>query len=222
MLKVEDIRRELIHKYQNEEFVTDKTGVKTVEIIGACFNANESYILRMPNEDYIKRELEWYLSQSLYVKDIPGETPKIWEAVADSNGKINSNYGYLIFSGGNNNQYDNVRRELKQNPDSRRANMIYTRPTIWAEYNKDGMSDFICTNNVQFFIRDGYLDCVVNMRSNDAVFGFNNDWAWHHYVLKRLSKDLKVELGKIIWQVGSLHVYERHFKFIQNIIDKNK
>ena len=136
-----------------KDFVTDKTGVKTIEMINACFEADKPYIVREPNKDYIKREIEWYESQSLFVQDIPGETPAIWKSVASNLGIINSNYGWLTYSNDNWNQYNNVLKELNDNPDSRRANMIYTRPAIWQDYKIDGMSDFIFTNNVHYFIR---------------------------------------------------------------------
>jgi thymidylate synthase len=216
---VQDIRKTFIQMRRFGDYVTDKSGVKTVEIINASFEASEPWIIREPNEDYIKRELEWYESQSLWVSDIPGETPSIWKSVASNLGIINSNYGFLAYHGDNWNQYDNVLKELNDNPDSRRANMIYTRPSIWHDYKVDGMSDFICTNNVQYFIRNNQLITSVYMRSNDAVFGYNNDLAWQTHVRDKLLNDLDVtyEAGPIYWNVGSLHVYERHFKFIDSI-----
>ena len=218
---VKDINSLFQAKLLNEVFVIDKSGVKTIEIINAAFEADEDHIVRPPNTEYIKREIEWYESQSLYVKDIPGETPAIWKAVADKNGKINSNYGYLIHSEENYSQYLSVLAELSDNPDSRRANMIYTRPSIQMDAVFNGMSDFICTNNVQYFIRDGKLITSVYMRSNDAVFGYNNDLAWQKYVRDCLINDLETDThkrylpGPIYWNVGSLHVYERHFKFLE-------
>ena len=220
MKTVRDIRKKLNLIHRCGDYTIDKSGVKTVEIINASFEANEDFILREPNREYIEREIEWYKSQSLYVKDIPGETPKIWEYCADANGKINSNYGYLIWSEDNVSQYDNVLIELGENPDSRRANMIYTRPSIWLDYYPDGMCDFICTNNVQYFIRNNHLVTCVYMRSNDAVFGYNNDLAWQKYVRNKLIEDLETDTGNvylpgpIYWNVGSLHVYERHFNLI--------
>ncbi|HCY82037.1 MAG TPA: dCMP hydroxymethylase [Xanthomarina gelatinilytica] len=217
---VENIKGLFKAKYLNGKFVTDKTGVKTIEIINASFEADKDYILRPPNTSYIKRELEWYESQSLNVDDIPGETPAIWKAVADKDGKINSNYGYLIFSEDNFSQYQSVLAELGENPDSRRATMIYTRPDIQMDAFSNGMSDFICTNNVQYFIRDNQLITSVYMRSNDAVFGYNNDLAWQKYVRDKLIDDLETdtykryEPGPIYWNVGSLHVYERHFELL--------
>ena len=96
------------------------------------------------------------------------------------------------------------------------------------DFSVDGMSDFICTNAVQYVVRNNYVHCIVQMRSNDVVFGYRNDFAWQKYVLKKLVTDLnnlgenKYSIGDITWQVGSLHVYERHFKFIQSAIDYNK
>jgi thymidylate synthase len=225
-MNVAKIKQLLIDKYQSNDFVTDKTGCKTVEIINASFEADKYFIIREPNYDYIARELEWYESQSLDVNDIPGNTPAIWKAVADKDGKINSNYGYLVFGENNFSQYLSVLTELETNPDSRRANMIYTRPSIQMEAFENGMSDFICTNNVQYFIRNNELITSVYMRSNDAVFGYNNDFAWQRYVRDKLIKDLKndtgisYEPGAIYWNVGSLHVYERHFNHIEEEIEK--
>lgn len=212
MLKVEYIRDYFIQELKSERFVTDKTGVKTIEMIGATFEANESTIFGEVNQDYVDRELEWYKSMSLFVDDIPGITPAIWNQVADRAGKINSNYGWAIYHKDNHLQYVNVLNELTFAPNSRRAVMIYTRPTMWNDYNRDGMSDFMCTNTVQYMIRDEQLVAIVQMRSNDVVFGYRNDYAWQKYVADRLTKDLGLAREpKIIWHVGNLHVYERHF-----------
>ena len=215
MLNVKDIRKEFLYKLMHADFVIDKTGCKMLEIMGASFNADEPVIFGTLNTDYAKREVEWYESQSLNVHDIPGETPAIWLAISGGGGCINSNYGYLIFSEENGYQYKNVLNELKQNPFSRRATMVYNRPSIWTDYNKDGMSDFICTNAVGYMIRDGKLHANVQMRSNDVVFGYKNDYYWQEYVLKKLAKDLDVEVGTIMWNCTSLHVYEKHFHLIK-------
>ena len=185
-------------------------------MIGATFEADEQTIFGAVNHDYVDREIEWYKSQSLYVKDIPGKTPAIWEQIASDDGKINSNYGWAIYSEYNGYQYHNVLDELAERPNSRRAVMIYTRPTMWEDYKQDGMSDFMCTNAVQYMIRDDQLVAIVQMRSNDVVFGYRNDFAWQNHVANQLSKDLRLKTWpKIIWNVGNLHVYERHFDMVK-------
>jgi thymidylate synthase len=212
MLKVENIREHFINELVAGRFVTDKTGVKTIEMIGATFEANQPTIFGEVNDEYVERELEWYKSMSLYVEDIPGKTPAIWEQVASKDGKINSNYGWAIYHEDNHLQYQNVLDELTKNPNSRRAVMIYTRPSMWEDYNENGMSDFMCTNAVQYMIRDDQLVAIVQMRSNDVVFGYRNDYAWQWHVANQLANDLGLKTWpKIIWHVGNLHVYERHF-----------
>ena len=220
MNRVSDIRAKLIQKYKNEDFVIDKTGAKTIELIGESFVVDEDWIIRLPNYEYIERELAWYKSQSLYVEDIPGQTPAIWKQVADKNGKINSNYGYLIWSEENGRQYDNVLNELRKNPNSRRAVMIYNRPTMHSDYCTDGMSDFICTYANDFLIRDGKLISHYLMRSNCAIFGANNDFAWARYVQQKLAHDLDIAVGDLIWTASSLHVYEYHFCHIEKLIEE--
>ena len=217
MLNISDIRKLFVQEYQKENFVIDKTGVKTIEIVGQSFLVDEDSIFGQPNYQYIQKELQWYESQSLNVHDIP-ETPKIWLDVADSSGFINSNYGWCIFSAENGNQYQNCLAELKRNTFSRRATMIYTRPSMWADYNRNNMSDFMCTYAQQFFIRNNKLISYYLMRSQDTVFGFNNDVSWGKHVMKKLAKDLNIESENLYWTSASLHLYERHFYLIEHFI----
>lgn len=220
MNKVENIRALLAEKYQNEDFVIDKSGVKTVELIGTSFIADEEAIFGEVNHEYADRELLWYNGQSLNVNDISGNVPAIWKQVATPEGHINSNYGWCIYSVANGLQYYNCAKHIKNNPDTRRATMIYTRPTMHVDYNRDGMSDFMCTHAVNYLVRDGKLNAVVQMRSNDAVFGYKNDYFWQKHVLQNLAKDTKTEVGDIIWNSASLHVYERHFNLIEKYLNE--
>ena len=214
---VSHIRQAFAEELKGQHFVTDKTGVKTIELVSASFIATEPYIFGEVNYDYVQRELDWYISQSLKVADIPGGPPDIWQKCASKDGYINSNYGFLIWSNDNYNQYENVLEELKKNPLSRRAVMIYNRPAMHYHYNTGGMSDFICTNAVQYVIRDGCMYAIVQMRSNDAWAGFRNDYAWQEYVLEKLVGDYNeatqsaIAVGAIFWNAGSLHLYERQF-----------
>lgn len=223
---VHDIRLEFLRKFKAGEIVTNDTsslsGANTIEILGASFIADESAIFGVPNYAYIQNEIDWYISKSLNVNDIPGEVPKIWKAIASPDGLINSNYGYLIFSRENGSQIYNVIDALLQSPSTRRATMIYTRPTMHNDFNANGMQDFVCTNTVQYIIRDNKLHVIVQMRSNDAWAGFRNDLAWQLYVQKFVLDNLNIacstpyELGNIHWQVSSLHIYQRQFYLLDH------
>ena len=219
-----DIRQVFALLYKENKFVIDKSGVKTIEIMNANFLANSPLIFGEVNENYVARELMWYKSQSLNVNDIPGGAPAIWKQVADRDGMINSNYGWCVYSEENNNQFYSVVTELEDRPDSRRATMIYTRPTMWGDHLKNGRSDFMCTNTVQYLIRDGRVHAVVNMRSNDAWAGYRNDYAWQLYVLEEVVQTLQYRgknynRGEIFWNVGSLHIYERQFYLVDHFME---
>ena len=220
-----DIRDELKRLYREGVFRTGKYG-KTVEIQNAHFLADSDTIIRKPNYDYAKREIQWYESQSLYVKDIPGKVPKIWEMCADKDGKINSNYGWCVLSEENGNQFKHCIDRLMNDHYTREACMIYNRPSMQVDCNANGMHDFMCTFSTQQFlneINEGKfsLDYTVFQRSCDACYGYNNDYLWHKYVLSKLvdklnSMGLSVVKGNMIYNCGSLHVYERHFSLLES------
>jgi thymidylate synthase len=219
-MKVKNIRKEFVNLLKRKSFVIDKTGVKTLEIINANFEVDENTIFGTENKNYLEKELNWYLQQSLNVNDIEEPIPKIWKQICSENGEINSNYGYLVFNNENFNQYKNVLEELLSNKFSRRAIMIYLRPSMHIEYKLNGMNDFICTSHVQYFIRNNKIICIVNMRSNDVIFGFKNDVFWQKFIFEKLFLELNkkykgLKKGKMFWQVGSLHIYERHFDLIK-------
>lgn len=225
---VRDIREFFIGELNDEAFTIDRTGQKTIEMLGASFVADEPAIFGEPNEKYIEAEIAWYESQSTNINrlaEIYGKSPAAWEYSANPYGEINSNYGTLIFSDMYFNQYDRVLNELLENPDGRRASMVYNRPNIWIDFEMDGKNDFICTNSVTYYIRDGLLHSVVQMRSNDVVYGYKNDYAWQRYVMDKLCWDYNhedrynegrvIEPGLMHWQVQNLHVYERHFNMVK-------
>lgn len=222
-LMVKDVRDHFRRELREENFAVDKTGQKTIEMLGASFFADEEAIFGEPNDDYIEKEIAWYESQSTNINDIYGEErepPAAWKYAASKHGEINSNYGYLVFSDKFYRQFDKAFIELKNNPDSRRAQMVYNRPSIWWDYKKDGMSDFICTNAQTFYIRDHQLHMVSQMRSNDVVFGYKNDRAWAIYLMEKMVGALRdwgvdVDRGDLHWQVMNLHVYERHFHLLE-------
>lgn len=221
------IFEQLYHKLESEDFVIDKSGAKLVEVIAPNIVLDPSQpVLNFPGrktpEKYVQAELEWYDSQSLSVEKI-GEVAGIWKQIASKEGKINSNYGYLIYSEENFSQYQNVLKELETRSTSRQGIMIYNRPSIHYDSKKDGMSDFICTLAHQFFIRKDKLHSVVNMRSNDAIYGFFNDFAWFTEVHRRLLGDLRntypnLTIGNITHIANSFHVYERHFWMLEEIV----
>lgn len=190
----------------------------TVEIQGAHFLVTADEIIPgTKNEEYIEAEIAWYETGIPYVQElfeIYGKEVQIWKNVADKNGRVNSNYGWCIYSSERHRQYETVVKTLKDNSLSRQAVMYYTTPLMHQIAGKD----HTCTYSVQYFLNyeqdtfgRPHLDAHVYMRSNDAVYGFNNDYAWQRHVLAKLANDLDALQGDIYWNAGSLHVYDRHY-----------
>ena len=232
MQNTQDILNQFKEKYKNNEFRIICNAVQqsiTIELQNVQFEVDKPWIVREPNYEYFNKEFEWYKSESLNVNDIPGGAPAMWKACATPLGYINSNYGWMIWSKENGYQFDNCFMKLLNDPHTREACMIYNRPSMQEDYKKDGMHDFCCTYAVQCFLNEDkenimHLKYIVYQRSQDAVFGFDNDILWHQNVQLMLSEKLsakealnrRIICDPIINNVGSLHVYERHFKFLKN------
>lgn len=223
MKDIKDKFAELYKTYKNGEYELVNGTIEFLAPTYVVERGEESF--RPASKEYIEREKEWYLSLIPNISAIPGKCPKIWEQVSDKDGSVNSQYGYLVFHEDNYNQWEECKKELIRDPNSRRATLIYTRPSIHKDqHGKFGeMQDFICTYAQQFLLRNGKLNMVCFMRSNDfGGFGINNDAAWAFYLLDRMAKELGVEAGDLIWSAASTHVYERDFKFIEDYINNKE
>ena len=120
---IQENTSDIKHYYDNalakEDFVMDRSGQKTIELIGASFFADQPAIFGTPNEQYIEIEKAWYESQSTNVNWISDtynrNVPKAWLESANTYGQINSNYGHLIYSDKYHHQYGRVLDELLEN-----------------------------------------------------------------------------------------------------------
>ena len=72
IINTSHIRKHFIQELKNENFAIDKTGQKTIELIGASFIADEASIFGKVNHEYVKSEIEWYKSMSTNIIDIYG------------------------------------------------------------------------------------------------------------------------------------------------------
>jgi len=114
-------------------------------------------------------------------------------------------------------QIDFVIRELKRQPDSRRA-VISVR-----DNNVDPFSpDPACLQHIQYFIRDGLLHCKVLMRSNDAPkASFMNAFAFI-MLQKSIAGELGVGVGPYTHRANSYHAYSRDFSMMEQYADAIK
>lgn len=153
---------------------------------------------------------------------------------SDDGKTLNSAYGYRIkkmfFSEDNHlkvSQWHSAIKTLIDDPDSRRAVILINMPLDNIKATYTGSKDVPCTLSLQFFIRNNELNLHVNMRSNDVIWGLPYDLfsftLLQECMLLELAKSNKfidLKLGKYYHTAGSIHLYERHFKLAEDIINE--
>lgn len=203
-----------------------ENGTKEILFMNAVFDMNKvtgkiEFASRKSNEDYLKKELDWYLSLDPTIEKV--KDIKIWQNICSKkDSTVNSQYGILVYGEENSCQFQKALDSLIKDKDSRQAVIIYNRPSIHEDAYRDGKHDFICTFYQQFFVRNSRLECITNMRSNDCIFGIFNDLPWFEYVYNDMYRELlktypNLEKDKLIYIANSFHCYERHFELLNKI-----
>jgi thymidylate synthase len=158
------------------------------------------------NLQYAKSEWEWYCSKDKNAYKI-AELGKIWYNHMDSNGNVNSNYGYQWSQA---NQLNTIIDKLKEKNNTRQAWItIYDGKQInnSTATNNGYKTDTPCTLNVGFSIINNKLCMSVLMRSNDLWYGFCNDQFCFTNLQQLIAKELNLELGWYYHYAHNMHVY---------------
>lgn len=167
-------------------------------------NILKSKIRNLPMR-YAIGEMLWYMSGSNSLKEIQKYTNG-WDRMSDDGETVNSNYGYCIKHKFGFDQWEFVKNELEENPNSRRA-IIHIK-----EASCEESKDVNCTVCLQFFIRDNKLHLTTYMRSNDLWMGFPYDVFQFTNMQILMSMELGRDIGTYTHIAGSLHLYERDVK----------
>lgn len=160
---------------------------------------------------YAIGELCWYNSCNRTVEAI-APFSKFWENVSDDGKLVNSNYGYCIHYKYFFDQWDMVKQLLQTNPNSRQA-VIHIKEA--RDLVNDPTKDVNCTIALQFFIRNGKLDMITTMRSNDVWLGLPYDLFNFTCMQIQLAMELGVGIGTYYHNAGSLHLYKRDVEKIK-------
>lgn len=159
---------------------------------------------------YALGELTWYLCAKNDLESMKYYS-KFMERGTDDGVTLNSAYGYRIFGKHEAikfDQWDHVKKLLTKDKDSRQAVIHLHTP------NNKKTNDEVCTMSLQFLIRDGKLDLITTMRSNDIILGFTYDVFAFTVLQELMANELGVELGKYHHNVGSMHIYENKFELL--------
>ena len=195
-------------------------GLKTKELLNyklvlKAYDRFFNFVGRKMKLNYIKEEFKWYCRGDRFDLSICNHA-KMWKSLVDNDNGINSNYGQYIIP-----NFIRCANTLINDENSRRAIIMIGNND---NYNSE-TQDYCCTLSMSFLIRNNKLLMTVHMRSNDAIFGMTNDiptFSFFHemmYVYLRDNKYSNLELGEYTHLTNSLHIYERHYKMIKNILE---
>jgi thymidylate synthase len=224
--------------YTEPEFISSPRGMKIKEVLGYQFKIlnPRNRIPYVPGRElsihYMIAELLWYLSGNDSTDWISNYSA-FWSKISDDGKTANSAYGARIFKPHDRiaakvkqdwTQWDYVVNELKSDPDSRRAVVHIRSPqdSILATL------DVPCTLSLQFFLRNDKVHMVTSMRSSDVILGLAYDVPAFTIFQELLALQLTQELGRPIGLgtythlSASLHLYERHFKMAEKILEEDK
>ncbi|MEQ7874000.1 thymidylate synthase [Sphingomonas sp. ASV193] len=199
---------------------------RTIEMIGAGFRLLDprarliTSAARRWSTALAVGEFAWHLSGSNEVAPIAYYASR-WRDFSDDGFVIRGScYGQRIFGPGGNglSQWERLVHLLREDPESRRAVLNVQQSP---ELSLDAASrDVSCVNGCQFLLRDGRLHALLNMRSNDVIWGLPYDVFLFSMLQEMLSLELGVKLGSYIHVAGSFHLYERHREWALRIAEE--
>jgi thymidylate synthase len=148
-------------------------------------------------------ELLWYLSGSNRLDFMEYYLKGKYAKESEDGETVRSAYGERLFGPNGINQMQNVIVLLSSKPTSRRA-------VIQLFDASDLTKNFYsvpCTCTLQFIARQGKLNMLVNMRSNDAYKGLAHDIFSFTMVQEIVARTVGLDVGTYKHCVGSLHLY---------------
>ena len=198
------------------DFISKPRGMEVKEKIAGQYKvpmpAYLSLKSRKVNTKFMFAEAAWIISGSNRLEDIEPYMKK-YADFSDDGVFLRGAYGPKVVD-----QLSYVVDTIVKDNDTRQAVI-----NIWRE--RPGASkDIPCTLSMQFLLRDGKLNMVTTMRSNDIVLGFTYDVFTFSMVAKSVQlllkqRGIKCELGDLYVNAGSLHLYETHYAQIETWFD---
>jgi thymidylate synthase len=186
-----------------------------------CFMFNPERRLSM---SYAAGEFLWYMSGELTIDRIVHYAPQYAQFADD--GEAYGAYGGRIFGKtdldwqwrsatttlSKMTPLSTLVDALKADPNSRQAVLPLFRASDLIHVRAKNRKDIPCTLSLQFLLRNGKLNLITTMRSNDAWLGLPYDVFCFCHLQMLVANMLDVDLGFYHHQVGSMHLYEKHYQ----------
>ncbi len=198
----------------------DRTGTGTKSVFGyqMRFNLEEGFPLVTTKKVHFKSviyELLWFLKGDTNIAYLKENGISIWDEWADEKGDLGPVYGYQWRSwplpdGNKIDQIQNIVKEIKENPDSRRIIV-----SAWNVGMLDEMALAPCHAFFQFYVANGKLSLQLYQRSADVFLGVPFNIASYALLLLMVAKVTGLEPGEFIHTLGDAHIYNDHLPQMQ-------
>jgi len=195
----------------------DRTGTGTRSVFGhqMRFDLGDGFPVTTTKKLHLKsiiHELLWFLKGDTNVGYLHAHGVTIWDEWADANGDLGPVYGAQWRSwpdgkGGTIDQIDNLLRQIRTTPNSRRLIV-----SAWNPAEVDDMALPPCHCLFQFYVSDGRLSCQLYQRSADIFLGVPFNIASYALLTMMVAQVSGLEPGEFIHTLGDAHLYANHFE----------
>ena len=235
------------HILDNGVTKSDRTGTGTISVFGTQlrFDLSKGFPLMttkfVPFKSVLS-ELLWFLEGSTderrlaeiyygkHREELIGKQT-IWTANADKQGVdlgyhnsdiikiLGPVYGYQwrhMYVNKYIDQIAQVIEQIKSNPDSRRHLV-----SAWNVADLDAMALPPCHYAFQFYVNEGKLSCMFNMRSIDTLLGLPFNIASYALLTMMIAQVCDLEPGEVIFTGGDTHIYLNHLEQVNELLSRD-
>ncbi|MFF2156773.1 thymidylate synthase [Paenibacillus chitinolyticus] len=198
----------------------DRTGTGTISVFGRQMRMNlaEGFPLLTTKKLHMRsiiHELLWFLKGETNIHYLHDNGVTIWDEWADEDGNLGRVYGaqwrtWQAPDGRAIDQITQVIDQIKTNPDSRRHLV-----SAWNVAEVDQMALPPCHYAFQFYVADGKLSCMFQMRSVDTFLGLPFNLASYALLTHMVAQQCDLEVGDLVWTGGDVHIYLNHLEQVE-------
>lgn len=212
---------------ENPQYITSSRIGDVSEIQGYTYRVKDlgTFVFKDQNVgrldyDYANTFYNWMISGSSDNKAVIEKYPNVARFMEKPKSEqlppnFNTFYGPRILD-----QLPFVLKELKSNPDTRRAVISILDSQDLLLLDKDETLEFPCCDSATFSIRNNKLNVHVHMRSQNMGQVLKLDmYLWGRFTCE-LATQLNLENGEFTSSVVSAHVFNKDLPYINSLIQQ--
>lgn len=204
---------------------SDRTGVGTRSLFAEkmTFDLSQGIPILTTKRIHFKSvvvELLWFLRGDQDITYLKQNGVTIWDDWSDENGYVGPMYGFQWRNWNSNSaepidQINELIKEIKKNPNSRRQIVTAWNPT---DIRHQALP--CCHILFQTNVTDGHLNMQVYQRSADMFLGVPFNIASYSMLLVMLAQQTNLIPGHLTWVGGDVHIYSNHFEQVREQLSR--